>query len=519
MNKKIGIALIPLVLLIGSTHVSAGAVEWIRERLWGFSEVIELILDAIKPIMEDFIKFLLGFITGFLTWNPDVSMVRPLIDDFIEILTPLYIIAFLITGIYFFFLSESPKGRAKARSALLKLLLSIAFVLSATTIYQFLLDLSEMLVNFVLDLMVIDLSPTGVMIAGFVISMPIFWVIYATILIIQFIIFGIRYVLLLIMAAIFPLTIFFFFFEPTKNYGRKLMRYTLALIFTPVTQAIVLVFWVTTMNNIGAVSGAGNFAMLAIALAGFVLMIIAPWITLGLLKWVGGMFAIAGFMCMDMGRMKAAMGFITLGGLMMGEGPGAIPLGMTMGFIGGLERRSAALTYRYRDHGMIPGGVGGHGEGGGRPRRGPRGGPRGGPHEGTGTGEHPGSGEHKAGLPKEVRRDVWAGKNRGEVIKSSDKLMSEGYEMGKKGLSYKEKFEMARGGYESVLNSPDLINESSLTPRERAQKAEIYAKLGEANEQLRNTEAAKKNYKKAMELNPEKPEYAIKYADISYRRG
>ncbi|OYT40771.1 MAG: hypothetical protein B6U86_03530 [Candidatus Altiarchaeales archaeon ex4484_43] len=196
-------------------------------------------------------------IGSLLTWNPDITIVKPLMDDFIELATPLYIIAFILIGIYFFFLSESPKGRARARSALLKLLLSLAFVMAATTIVA-----------------------------------PLFAMAICFVLLTLLAFFALRYLLLLIMAAIFPLTIFFFFFEFTKDYGRQIMRYTLMLIFVPVLQAIILVFVISSMNTIGSVKGWGNLAGIAITIGGFLMMIAAPWIALGLLKWIGGVFIV-----------------------------------------------------------------------------------------------------------------------------------------------------------------------------------------------------------------------------------
>jgi|GEM_PF-2685980 len=525
MNKKLKIILILGILVIGSMPVSAGIVkDFVKTVSVGLTELVEKVLGWISDKINGFVEALLSKIIWFLTWNPDITMVKPLIDDFIELLTPLYIIAFIIIGLYFFFLSESPKGRARARSALLKLLLSLAFVISATTIYQFLLDLSELLVNFVLNLVAVDLGPAAQILVIYMSTYPLFWIIYMNVLLLLLVIFAIRYVLLLVMAAIFPLTIFFFFFELTKNYGRKLMRYTFMLIFTPVIQAIVLIFFIATMNNIGgAETAAGNFAVIAIGFAGFVLMIIAPWMALGLLKWFGGILCFAAFQQMFAGRMRAAMGLFLAGGLMMGEGPGAIPMAATLWFIGQLEHRSHEVGHELlaRPRRVI------------KTKRTGRGGGRGKLPKKRGPGWIPGGVETPRGETPLADARI-----------AGDRFMEEGYRLkrdGKESLA-KERFKRARNRYRKVMELSDRAErrgeirgrtEVKLTDIE---KAEVYAKMGEANEQLGNTRRARLNYEKAIrsykraikrESDPKKKaeytkelaECTTKLADVLYRRG
>jgi hypothetical protein len=449
MNKKLKIILVLGMLVVGSTSVSA--------LLDGLTDMLMRFFDWISDGINDFVQLLLDKIIDRLTWNPDITIVRPLIDDFIELLTPLYIIAFIIIGLYFFLLSESPKGRARARSALLKLLLSLAFVLSASLIYQFLLDLSELLVNFVINLVEVDLSAAARVIVVYMATYPLFWIVYALIILLLDIVFALRYVLLLIMAAIFPLTIFFFFFEVTKNYGRKLMRYTFMLIFTPVIQAIILIFFITTMNNIGeAETAGGEFAVIAICIAGFILMILAPWMGLGLLKWFGGLVCFVGFVMLGSHRMRIAMGLILGGGLMMGEGPGAIPMAATIWFIGQLEHGSEAAEIKLASRAGKP-----------PPKPPPPPRRRQLPKK-WGPGWIPGGGMTPRG----------ASATEAAIIRG-DKLMEEGYRLKAEGRSeYKDRFREARESYEKAIELSSGVEESvdkdgRLSDAERA---DAYAK-------------------------------------------
>jgi len=493
MNKKLKIISIMGVLLIGSMPVSAVGLE----------ELIGWALSWIEDVINNFFNLLLGKVVDLLTWNPDITIVKPLMDDFIELATPLYIIAFILIGIYFFFLSESPKGRARARSALLKLLISLAFVITATPIYQFLLDLSELLVNFVMSLVEIDLSITGIL-ALYSVA-PLFAMAICFVLLTLLTFFALRYLLLLIMAAIFPLTIFFFFFEFTKDYGRQIMRYTLMLIFVPVLQAIILVFVISSMNTIGSVKDWGNLAGIAITIGGFLMMIAAPWMALGLLKWIGGVLSFAAFTQLAAGRMNLAVLLFFSSGLMMGEGAGAVPLAATFWFIGQLEHKSEEVggrLYRTRKERIRPREYGGErrtGEGG-------RGGVRG---ELRIRPRKPGAVEAGG----RTRR----GKTRLEdAILAGDRFMEEGYRLKNEGRpGYKERFKTAIDRYEKAME----LSERGTEVLSDRKKAELYAKMGEAYEQLDRTDIARDRYKEAMRLDPKNPEYAERLADILSRRG
>lgn len=161
---------------------------------------------------------------------------------------------------------------------------------------------------------------------------------------------ALRYVLVLILGAIFPFTIFLFFFDWTRSVGAKLMRYTLMAIFVPVLQAIFLIISLNGVASIGTTDPWSNMAAVGVALAGIALIIISPLIMLGIMKWIGGLlvglsFAFSSIFAHTGGLLKhIPTTGVLLGGLMMGEGHGAVSLAATFMFLHELEHRSEAVA-------------------------------------------------------------------------------------------------------------------------------------------------------------------------------
>lgn len=343
LHKKNRLWIALIIFFMSAECASAQSLTDMLDFIWGLFE------SALETLVKTYINVMLML----FTWNPDITLVESLIESFIRMLTPLYVIALLITGLYFFFYSESAQGRAKARSAFFKILISMFLVIASKTIYQFLLDFSTLLVNFFMGIVKIDVTGLAIII----IALPrlVFWLIVIQ-FVVLIIVYVLRYVLLLIFGAVFPIIIFLYMFDYTKEYGRKFLQLTIALIFTPVTQAIVFAVFMTALSNLNPSINVGVLlAQMCILLGGFILLIISPLITMGLMEWVGGLICAWGFQQMANHMQTRATAAFLVGGLLMGEGAGAIPLAATMYMIGQLEKGTA-------EHGPdLVGSGGGHG--------------------------------------------------------------------------------------------------------------------------------------------------------------
>lgn len=343
------------------------------------------VIDAlIKKAMEiaaliALIGIVIGFIEGLATtWlytqNPIVAgpnadpAILAVVNSFLRLLQPFYILAIILTGVYLLFIGGTPAGRAKAKSMFWKLIFSMVLVTLSMQLFQILLNLSEVLTSAVMNISGVDWStmygitlPFTILIftlagvaalAGlniFVTTALIIAILYN--LLIPFII-GLRYLILLILAMLFPFTIFLHFldFQFTKAFGAKLVRLTFIWTFLPVIMMLVVVGsniaigsyadkcgplvglvaipGVNVLASIfAAIFGNSNCLMVILmSLIGTILVFATPFMMSGVMTWIG-----AGLAMVGMASFTKSWGtpLTTFGGILAGMGPGALMMGGT----------------------------------------------------------------------------------------------------------------------------------------------------------------------------------------------
>ena len=187
---------------------------------------------------------------GFVGNTP----VENLVNFFIKMTEPFYILAILAIAFYLLFVSGSPLGRARAKSSLIKLIISMGVIMLTVPIIQLLLDVSEYLTGSVLNLA--DIEPGIAVLQG---SLNTLWwnffgaAIFSYwnalyILIFTGVMFGglllligVRYFLVIMFTVLFPITVFMFAFYSSRRVGAQVFKQTLAWIFIQPLMALVLV--------------------------------------------------------------------------------------------------------------------------------------------------------------------------------------------------------------------------------------------------------------------------------------
>lgn len=223
------------------------------------------------------------------------------VNFFIQLLAPFYLLAFLLLAIYLMFISSSPEGRARAKGSLLRLILSVAFVIFTIPIVQAFLDVSLYITNFI-----INTNSGNMEIALKVLrtcvdhmwdtikwKMPYlaFWamlfiflfsiILFST----PFIIIGMRYFMILVFTMLFPIGIFLYSIHFTQRLGKSIIRQTILWIFIQPLMAIIL-----------AVIGIASTPLLSLVkdstmetgfgLAGFLALGAAPLVMVGIMNWL-----------------------------------------------------------------------------------------------------------------------------------------------------------------------------------------------------------------------------------------
>lgn len=226
-----------------------------------------------------------------ITQNPPID--NPIIHSslvfFINILEPFYVVAIILCGFYLMLLSSSPKGRANAKSLLLRLLISMFFVTLSIHIIKFIFLASE---NLASDIMAFNpqgtniLRDTTILFANefatkTAISFSgghIFLMIKILLFFGIFSILSLRYLFLTVFSILMPLGIFFYFFNITKAVGRKIFEQVFIWSFSQAILALIF-----TAGNISASIFSADF-LLFIGFTTSLLFIFSPIILFIIIK-------------------------------------------------------------------------------------------------------------------------------------------------------------------------------------------------------------------------------------------
>ena len=262
--------------------------------------------------------------------NPDVSRFKPAIDQIITILYTFYAISIFVTAIYIILISASPYNRSRAKSMLLRLLLGLVLISLSMEIYEVLLSLSGSITKWFLAESM--LTKTGmetlklIMIINFAFLIPLIFFITVTVL--AWLTIFIRYLLVVIMAILFPIGIFLYSFELTRGMGIHIIRYALVAIFTQPVQALMFSLMIISLNNVGQAGGFwGYIIILLLAAASFALIALTPLIISGATKWLASYaaatVAAVGFSVAYRASPRLGSAMVFFGALGSGMGPEA----------------------------------------------------------------------------------------------------------------------------------------------------------------------------------------------------
>jgi len=287
---KIAIALVTILFLTSS--VSAGLWDDFKDFIFNFFSGF---IDGVAELIQELFSLILHSIEDLILYNPDPEGVRNLVRGFIQLLIPIYALAITISGIYLLFTSIAPAQRARAKSLLVKLIFSMILVSLSLDIFKILLGISKAVSEGILAGLYISHAnvpvATKALLGALFILSPLI-ILYFGLAALTVV--ALRALFVLLMAALFPFTLFLYFFDFTKDLGTKFMRYTLIWIFTQVVMAIILAVTITGLNTIDVSSPGGAMFQLFWVGAGFTLLIVAPLIMTGIMQWLGALVASVG---------------------------------------------------------------------------------------------------------------------------------------------------------------------------------------------------------------------------------
>ncbi len=293
MNRKKVIVILFVALLL-SQSVCAALVGPIVERIWYFKDWAQACEDVYTLLKEDLTNNILGMLT--ICHLPDGT--RGVADYLSNLLYTVFALAILGAGAYFMFVSTDFEGRARAKSMLLKLIVGMLFVTFAFPLFELLLLVSCTLTESIE--MSTGLTATNI---GTAVDLSWTWLndtiwktknlepsaalpflfMILTLLWGPIIMLTFRYIAMVFLAMIFPLTIFLYSFKPTKKIGELLIIQTILWIFFPVVEITVLA--VVSFEVVQF----GGFIGVLMSMAALFFLITAPMIMLGRMNWLAAM--------------------------------------------------------------------------------------------------------------------------------------------------------------------------------------------------------------------------------------
>ena len=244
-------------------------------------------------------------IDSFILLEPDLTkpIVVQTLDFFIHLLEPFYILGIAVTVFYLLFMSSSPLGRARAKSTLLRMIISIGLIILTIPIMQLLVDLTTIVSSYVINLVDINVAKsfmctecinklnyeylsimsfaffTGLFIALF---QALFYVLAAVILVL-------RYFMVILWTIFFPFTVFFNSLHLTRRLGNEMIYQTGWWIATQFIEALIIVGITLSVSGIPDAFVGEDAFRVGLGLACYMLIIIAPLFAMGLMDWMAMM--------------------------------------------------------------------------------------------------------------------------------------------------------------------------------------------------------------------------------------
>lgn len=230
-----------------------------------------------------------------ITMNPAVEG-NTLLQAFIKITLPFYVLSIAGIGFYLLFYSGSPGRRAKAKSMLERLTIGLVLISISPQLLKLGLGLSQNVTYQILNTIEVEVFVdivkeyvhsfsqsyviVGQLSSTFGMIFPLLWLMYFVWGALAMI--AIRYILLTLWIGLFPLTVFFYSFEITRTLGKNMMEQTILWTALQAFNASVIVGVVLAQApGTSTIPGSENMFVIAhfanyLVFVGAAILILAP---------------------------------------------------------------------------------------------------------------------------------------------------------------------------------------------------------------------------------------------------
>jgi len=228
----------PLIDFSGVINAINGMFSGVSKSLSDLpSNVLNSFTGFFRGELISFLNPLLSLAKLFITSNPDPNLMLGLWKTIVLIISFFYLLLFLVVGFMFLFSSFDSSRRLKAKEWLKGGILIVIGVNASFLLYSLFLSLSAGIAGF---LWANELDPLFTPSALSALNLILLGV-YSFNVMLAFITFFIRYLVLLIGVVLFPIAIFFYFIPPLKAWGKLFFEILFAMALMQVIDVIVFI--------------------------------------------------------------------------------------------------------------------------------------------------------------------------------------------------------------------------------------------------------------------------------------
>jgi len=187
--------------------------------------------------------------------NPSLSPgIENVVGIFISLLQPIYILAIVLAALYLLFMHSSIEGRAKAKSLLFKLIISLSVISLSLPILQASIAVSESLTDTILNLVDLDMiqeilhdgmygswclmMKMGLLHSELVITF--YMILYSIGMWGPYMVIGLRHIMLAFFFMLFPISVALYSFSLSRGLGRRMLELTIVFLFIQVFMAVTV---------------------------------------------------------------------------------------------------------------------------------------------------------------------------------------------------------------------------------------------------------------------------------------
>ncbi|MFH1787954.1 MAG: hypothetical protein ABH834_01080 [Candidatus Altiarchaeota archaeon] len=302
-----------------------------------FNFLVDLLVRLLNELLRMFFDIMHDSLLAYPTLYPlktssgALTSTGVILKNFMIVLVPLYVFSVLIAGSYLVFMSHSPSGRAQAKMIFDKLLVSMIIVPLSPALYELLLKTNDVITRSIIQVITSGITqsnnigeaffnaisgmPVSAKIVFLLTFVYILWLALFALMTMWF-----RYLVCLAMGMMFPLTLFLYLHDWTKQLGTKLLRFNIIWIYTPTIMAVWLAMGVATVESASERGVLSASATPFFLMASLLMVSWAPLQMSGVLKWIGGILSSVGMLIPGGWGIALA----AVGGLMQGKSPSAI---------------------------------------------------------------------------------------------------------------------------------------------------------------------------------------------------